>query len=467
MWHEYINATSIDEVVNILAEKKGRARVVAGGTDLILELERGVRKNIETLIDVTRIPQLNQIVLDEDDVIHLGALVTHNDCAASKLIRKRAFPLARAAWDVGAPQIRNRGTIAGNLITGSPANDTITPLMALGAKVTLVSARKTRTIPLKKFYTGVRKTVMEPDEMLVDISFPALTKTQRGTFIKLALRRAQAISLVNAAVILDLKGETVKSASITLGAVTPIITHASKAEKFLTGKKLKDKNIAEAAELAVKSATPIDDVRGSASYRREMVRVITQRALTAIRDGKEQAGMPKKPILLVSGNEADFSGQAASEFPASPIQTTINGKPYTFTNGYNKTLLRLLREEGMLTGTKEGCAEGECGACTVFLDGQAVMSCLVPAPRAHGAHITTVEGLADGDELHPVQEKFIEHNAVQCGYCIPGFIMSGAKLLEEKPDPTRNEIEQAITGNLCRCTGYYKIVKAIEDASKN
>ena len=467
MWHEYINATSIDEVVNILAEKKGRARVVAGGTDLILELERGVRKNIETLIDVTRIPQLNQIVLDEDDVIHLGALVTHNDCAASKLIRKRAFPLARAAWDVGAPQIRNRGTIAGNLITGSPANDTITPLMALGAKVTLVSARKTRTIPLKKFYTGVRKTVMEPDEMLVDISFPALTKTQRGTFIKLALRRAQAISLVNAAVILDLKGETVKSASITLGAVTPIITHASKAEKFLTGKKLKDKNIAEAAELAIKSATPIDDVRGSASYRREMVRVITQRALTAIRDGKEQAGMPKKPILLVSGNEADFSGQAASEFPASPIQTTINGKPYTFTNGYNKTLLRLLREEGMLTGTKEGCAEGECGACTVFLDGQAVMSCLVPAPRAHGAHITTVEGLADGDELHPVQEKFIEHNAVQCGYCIPGFIMSGAKLLEEKPDPTRNEIEQAITGNLCRCTGYYKIVKAIEDASKN
>jgi len=467
MWHEYINATSIDEVVNILAEKKGRARVVAGGTDLILELERGVRKNIETLIDVTRIPQLNQIVLDEDDIIHLGALVTHNDCAASKLIRKRAFPLARAAWDVGAPQIRNRGTIAGNLITGSPANDTITPLMALGAKVTLVSARKTRTIPLKKFYTGVRKTVMEPDEMLVDISFPALTKTQRGMFIKLALRRAQAISLVNTAVILDLKGDTVKSASITLGAVTPIITHATKAEKFLAGKKLKDKNIAEAAELAVKSATPIDDVRGSASYRREMVRVITQRALTAIRDGKEQAGMPKKPILLVSSNEADFSGQAASEFPASPIQTTINGKTYTFTNGYNKTLLRLLREEGMLTGTKEGCAEGECGACTVFLDGQAVMSCLVPAPRAHGAHITTVEGLADGDELHPVQEKFIEHNAVQCGYCIPGFIMSGAKLLEEKPDPTRNEIEQAITGNLCRCTGYYKIVKAIEDASKN
>ena len=465
MWHTYINAASLDEAIRALAEKREKARIVAGGTDLILEIERGVRRDVNTLIDVTRIPNLNQITLDEDDFIHIGVTVTHNDCAASKLIRSRAYPLARAAWEVGAPQIRNRGTVAGNLITASPANDTITPLMALGAKVTLVSTRKTRIVPLKKFYLGVRKTVMEPDEMLVDISFPAMTKSQRGTFIKLALRRAQAISLVNAALILDLKSDTVKSASITLGAVTPIITHAVKAEKFLVGKKLNPKNIEEAANLAVKSAKPISDVRGSAAYRSQMARVITRRGLTAIRDGKEKAGMPGKPVLLASPKTKDDGRWTTGNFPHSPIETTINGKHYAFTSGHDKTLLRLLREEGMLTGTKEGCAEGECGACTVFLDGKAVMSCLVPAPRAHGAEIVTVEGLADGETLHPVQEKFIEHNAVQCGYCIPGFIMSGAKLLEEKPNPTRNEIEQAITGNLCRCTGYYKIVKAIEEAA--
>ena len=474
MWHNYINAASIEEAVRVLSEKRERARVVAGGTDLILELERGARKGVDTLVDVTRIQNLDKISIDEDEIIHLGALVTHNDCAASKLIRSRAYPLARAAWEVGAPQIRNRGTVAGNVITASPANDTITPLMALGAKVTLVSTRGTRVVPFKKFYLGVRKTVMEPDEMLVDISFPALTKTQRGTFIKLALRRAQAISLVNAALILDvstgsthsLKGDTVKSASITLGAVTPIITHATKAEKFLAGKKLNDKNIAAAADLAVKSAKPIDDVRGSANYRSEMVRIITRRGLTALRDGKEQAGMPKKPVLLSVPQNSKRKTQTPVSFPESNIETTINGKQFVFSSGHDKTLLRLLREEGLLIGTKEGCAEGECGACTVFLDGQAVMSCLVPAPRAHHAEIVTVEGLADGKTLNPVQEKFIEFNAVQCGYCTPGFIMSGTKLLEEKPNPTRQEIEQAITGNLCRCTGYYKIVQAIEEAGK-
>jgi xanthine dehydrogenase iron-sulfur cluster and FAD-binding subunit A len=475
MWQEYKNATTVNEVLDTLHNLGDRARIVAGATDLILELERGVRKGVDTLIDVTRIPDLDNIDLDEDGVIHLGPLVTHNQCVASSLIREKAYPLARAAWEVGAPQIRNRGTVAGNLITASPANDTITPLEALDASVTLASTNGERRVKLQDFYIGVRKTVMRPDEMLVDVSFPALTKNRRGTFIKLSLRRAQAISLINIAIVLTLKRGIITSASVTLGAVAPTIIHASQTETYLLGKKLNDEVITQAAELTMNASRPIDDLRSSAAYRRETVKVITGRGLRSLRDKTEREGFPREPVLLWGINKSNevasesYSGQAPETVDWTPgktiIRTKINGRVSTFSSGYDKTLLHLLREEGTLTGTKEGCAEGECGACTVFLDGKAVMSCLVPAPRAHGAEIVTIEGLADGEKLHPVQQAFIDDGAVQCGYCTPGFIMSAAKLLEENPNPSRADIEQAITGNLCRCTGYYKIVHAIEDAS--
>jgi carbon-monoxide dehydrogenase medium subunit len=195
-----------------------------------------------------------------------------------------------------------------------------------------------------------------------------------------------------------------------------------------------------------------------------MIGVIARRAITAIMNGVDKEQIPASPILLM-GSGVHVS-PSKEPWTGEEIHTWINGKEYRFTTGFEKTLLNLIRDEAGLVGTKEGCAEGECGACTVYLDGRAVMSCLVPAPRAHGSEIVTIEGLASGDQLHPLQESFIKYGAIQCGYCTPGFIMSAAKLLEERETPSQAEIRQAITGNLCRCTGYYKIVEAIEKASE-
>jgi len=147
------------------------------------------------------------------------------------------------------------------------------------------------------------------------------------------------------------------------------------------------------------------------------------------------------------------------------ISATINGDPQQFLCDPAASLLDVLRDELGLTGSKEGCGSGDCGACTVVLDGQMVCSCLVLAAEAEGRKIATIEGVAEGSELHPVQRKFLEKGALQCGFCTPGFIVASKALLDHNPDPSEHEVRYWLAGNLCRCTGYDKIVRAVLDAA--
>ncbi len=147
------------------------------------------------------------------------------------------------------------------------------------------------------------------------------------------------------------------------------------------------------------------------------------------------------------------------------IQFTLNGKLTTLEVPSHRLLLDLLRDEIRVTGTKEGCGTGDCGACTVFLNGKPVNSCLVLSGELDGADIVTIEGLEIGPELHPIQKAFLQDGGAQCGYCTPGMLMMAKALLDENPNPTEEEIRFALSGNLCRCTGYAKIIQAVQDAA--
>jgi carbon-monoxide dehydrogenase small subunit len=148
------------------------------------------------------------------------------------------------------------------------------------------------------------------------------------------------------------------------------------------------------------------------------------------------------------------------------VTTTINGDTVEYVCRPDESLLDVLRDRLGMTGSKEGCGTGDCGACSVTMDGQLVCSCLVLGAEAEGRKIGTVEGLADGSKLHPLQEKFLDHAALQCGICTPGFLVAAKALLDQNPNPTETEIRYALAGNLCRCTGYDKIVRAVDAAAK-
>jgi len=468
MWETYLRPTSLEDTLALLGQQAGQARIVAGGTDVLVELSRGI-KPAKTLIDITALDDLKYI-REESGTILLGALATHNDVIASPACVARALPLAQACLEVGAPQIRTRATVAGNLVTASPANDTITALLALGAELALVSTAGERAVPLRDFYTGFRRTALRPDELLREIRVPALRDDQRGLYLKLGLRRAQAISVLDIAFVLTFDGERVGHAAITLGCLAPTIVHAASAEAYLRGRRLDPDTCAEAGRLACADVRPIDDVRGSARYRLDTLGALIAYGLRRLAAGAEAAGaLP--PVLLDTRSVRPAGGQAGGSPFTGVIETTINGQPYRLPHAQDKSLLNALREDAGLTGTKQGCAEGECGACTVWLDGQAVMSCLVPAPQAHHRVVTTIEGLAgtgargeDADALHPLQQAFIDRGAVQCGFCIPGMLMAGAKLLEERPRPDVEDARVALSGNICRCTGYRKILDAVLSA---
>ena len=466
MWEKYYTVTNFDEALQILDSEQSKAKIIAGGTDLILELKKGIHPNLRFLIDINRLQSGNEIYEDQEGYIHISPVTTHNDCVASPLLRKYALPLVKAAYSIGAPQIRNVGTVFGNLITASPANDTIPPLIALDAEISIRSLYLERSIKLKDFFHGVRKSDLKENEIVTDVKFRKMTDGDRGTFCKHLLRQTHAISVTNVAVIFTLNGKKIINPKITLGAVAPTVVHALSLENFFNGCELSPELIPAIKNVEVEELRPIDDVRGSRTFRKHLILQLLEQAIKEL-TREDWNKFNDNPVLLQGKKvqKKTHPEHLICHDSSLPIDMEINGKSFSFKKGHHSTLVELIREEAGLTGTKIGCGEGECGACTLYLDGLPVFSCLIPAPRAHHSSITTIEAISTESELHPVQEAFMEGGAVQCGYCTPGFVMSAVKLLEEYPKPTKKQILEGLAGNLCRCTGYYSIISAVEKAA--
>jgi len=277
---EFFAARDSSHAVALLAQHGPRVKVLAGGTDLLADLKfAAASHHPQVVVDISRADDLRGIQMT-DQGLRIGALVTHTEIMRSPIIREQLPALVDAAHTIGAVQTRNLGTLGGNLVTAVPSMDSGPTLVALDAIVTVAGPEGKRQMPLTDFFVGPRKTVLKPDELLVEIIIPKENVGKPTHFLKFGLRKGQALALVNVAAAFWVgDGNTFKAPRIGLGAVAPKVIHAPLAESYLEGKPITPDAMVEAGKLAVNDAKPISDFRASAAYRRDLIAVLTRRAL--------------------------------------------------------------------------------------------------------------------------------------------------------------------------------------------
>jgi len=454
MMLELFQPQTVSEACNLLAEKEG-ARVLAGGTDLLAGRERGSLLP-RVLISLDGL-QLDGVEKESSGILRVGPLTTHATIAQS-LSFQSCFPaLAEACASVGSPQVRNLGTLGGNLGNASPAADTAAALIALGASIEITGLRGKRVLPVEEFFLGPGRTVLERGDIISAVLLPS--PAPWSAYQKLGRRKAMEIAVVGVAVGLVIDKGVITECRIGLSAVAPTPLRASQAEAMLRGHEFTPRSIEAASQAAADECSPLDDHRASALYRRAMIKVLFRRA---VESAAGKANLPSAAGMASEGlSKKSFIVAKTDARLPTWITLQVNGQSYSLEVPPDKLLIDVLREDLGLTGTKKGCGEGECGTCTVHLDGLPVNACLILAATVGDRKITTVEGLARGRKPHPLQSSFVREGAVQCGYCTPGMLMSGSALLEKNPHPDEQEIKAALSGNLCRCTGYKKIIQAV------
>jgi len=458
---DYLEPGSLEEAISMLSDYGDRAQVMAGGTNLVVWMKME-QLEPEYVINMAKLPGLAGVSL-QDGRLDIGALTKIRAARNAPEIQADYTALAEACASFGSTQIQLMGTIGGNLCNGSPASDTVPALVAFGAELALTGPDGGRVIPVEEFLVGPGKVALKDGELLVSVRLQPPQPGTGSAFIKIS-RVAADLAKVNAAAVLVREGDLIADCRLALGSVGPTVLRARKAEKLLIGKPFSAELALEAGKMASQEITPIDDVRSTAWYRREVVKALTHDVLQM---AWKRAGRGAEETRRQGAEEQREQGEIRNTLHVScityhEIELTVNGVRHRLIVQPNELLLNVLRERLELTGSKYGCGVGECGACTVQLNGEPALSCLVLAIAADGSEVLTVEGLQGADgSLDPLQEAFIEHNAFQCGYCTPGMLMMTKKLLRENPSPTEDEIRDHLKGNRCRCTGFASIVRAV------
>src|SRR6266508_4598408 len=429
----FVSAESVDEALSAL---QSGARPVAGGTDLVVGARQSKAALPERIVAIHRIEELRGVSMS-DGRLRLGALATHAEIAADSTVRERMTALADACSIVGSQATRAHGTVGGNLINASPAMEVGGPLQVFDAEVLLRSPTGERRISVASLATGPGSTVAAPEELLTEVLVPMPPDGTGSCYARLEYRRQMEIAIVGVTAAVTLVDGSAVRARVAITALAPTVLLVEEAEEALLGSDGGAASVNEAAAAAARAAQPISDVRGSAGYRRAMAEVVARRVIeTAVR--RAQGDEVKVPTTL-----------------------RVNGVGYELELEPATTLLVAVRDAVGLTGAKEGCDDSECGACMMLLDGKPVNSCSYLALQADGSEVTTVEGLSDGADLAPLQRALLECGGVQCGFCTPGMLISATALIETNPRPTERDVRIALSGNLCRCTGYDGIVKAV------
>ena len=433
----YEAPNSIELAIGLLAGERGQAFLLAGGTDLLVRLRSGFIEP-DLIVDVKGIDRLNTIT-SENGGFRIGAAVSAAKLGEHKDVRKLWPGVVEAVELIGSKQVQGRATMVGNMCNASPAADSVPAMVAAGATVAIAGPKGSRTVPVEELATGPGKTILGKGE-LVEFDFSPGPAAQFG----------RCLSAVHSA---ERNGHRRRRCGGQ--------PHARQVRCVQRGARVARRG--GGAGVARRRCRQSDHRHQG---RRSGTGAIGRGGVGRLPPHRRQAGnqgiQDQGCRRACTARRTDSAGTGEEKIMSQVrVSTTINGDTVEYLCDAEETLLDVLRNRLGLTGSKEGCGSGDCGACSVMIDNRLVCSCLVLGAEAQGKKIETIEGMAHGEALHPLQRNFIEHAALQCGICTPGFLIAAKALLERNPNPSETEVRFWLAGNLCRCTGYDKIVRAV------